>query len=230
MRKTTRATSDANLTIVRITRTPWQKKGMSVNESQARPPCEFEHDFVLVLTDIGDLTPGAEDALFEAGCDDATISVRSGRIFLSFTRMAFTLKDAILSAIGDVGKANIGAHVLRVDDCNLVTQSEIARKISRSRQLVHQYITGTRGPGKFPPPVCGVTDENPLWAWCDVAYWLRQNDMITEESLRDAQDTAVINSILDFMRQRQVNPDLFEEVYKLCEEQLSQEPDAAHAE
>jgi hypothetical protein len=40
-----------------------------------------------------------EDALFEAGCDDATISVRSGCVFLAFARKAGSLEDAILSAL-----------------------------------------------------------------------------------------------------------------------------------
>ena len=49
-----------------------------------RNECECEHEFVLVLCDTPELTTEAEDALFEAGCDDATISVRSGRVFVPF--------------------------------------------------------------------------------------------------------------------------------------------------
>ena len=112
--------------------------------------CECEHDFALVLTGIAELSSEAENALFEAGCDDGTISVRFGRIYMTFSRNAACLKDAILSAIRDVQSAKIGALVLRVDTCNLVTQADIARKIGRTRQLVHQYITGRRGPGGFP--------------------------------------------------------------------------------
>src|SRR5487761_1677044 len=114
--------------------------------------CECEHDFTLVLTGVRELTREVLDALYEAGCDDATIASRSGRIVATFSRTAPSLKDAILSALQCVRKANIGADVLRVDYCNLVTQADIARKIERSRQLVHQYWTGARGPGGFPPP------------------------------------------------------------------------------
>src|SRR5262245_33166912 len=49
-------------------------------------PCESEHDFVLILDGISDLAPAMEDALYEAGCDDATISVRAGRVYLTFSR------------------------------------------------------------------------------------------------------------------------------------------------
>ncbi|MBI3461842.1 MAG: hypothetical protein HY000_02115 [Planctomycetes bacterium] len=175
--------------------------------------CETEHDFTLVLDGI-DMTPEAEDALFEAGCNDATISIRSGRVYMTFSRHASSLKDAITSAIEDVRKANIGASVLRVDSCNLVTPAEIARRIDRSRQLVHQYINGDRGPGNFPPPACGITDEAPLWYWCEVSWWLRQNDMITEHMYREAQDMAAINSVLELEYMQRREPTLTQEIIK----------------
>ncbi len=169
-------------------------------------PCEYEHDFILVLDGITEVTPKMEDALFEAGCDDGTISSRSGRVFIRFTRTAPSLLEAILSAMQDVDKAQIGVTILRVDDCNLVTQAEIARKINRSRQVVHQFITGSRGPGGFPPPSCHIVDETPLWKWCEVAYWLWQNGMLKENALRDAQDIEAINSVLEFERVKRLQP------------------------
>lgn len=177
--------------------------------------CEHEHDFTLVLTGITELTSEAENALFEAGCDDATLSVRSGRPYLTFSRTAPSLKDAILSAIRDVRKAGIGVDVLRLDVCDLVTQADIARRIGRSRQLVHQFIVGQRGPGAFPPPVCHISDdakESSLWLWCEVAHWLWENDMLKEDALREAQQVALINSVLDLVHQRQLDPRLAEEV------------------
>lgn len=177
-------------------------------------PCEREHDFTLVLTGITELTTEVEDALFKAGCDDATLSIRSGRAFLTFSRSALTLKDAVLSAIQDVRKAGVGADVLRLDICDLVTQADIARRIGRSRQLVHQFITAKRGPGGFPPPVCFIVDDSPLWLWCEVAHWLRQNNMITEEVLNEALQIALINGVLDYIHQKQIDPQLAQEVFQ----------------
>ena len=102
-------------------------------------------DFTLILTGITELPRRVEDALFEAGCDDATPSVRFGRVCLTFSRIAPTLKDAILTALRDVKQADTGADVLRVDIGEFVTQADIAR------QLVHQSITGQRGPKGFRP-------------------------------------------------------------------------------
>jgi hypothetical protein len=176
--------------------------------------CQTQHDFVLVLRGIADVTNEAADALFEAGCGDATASVRSGRVFLTFSRVSDSLKNAVISAIIDVRKANIGANVLRVDVCNLVTQADIARRIARSRQLVRQYITGERGPGGFPPPACNIADRAPLWYWCEVSWWLWENDMVPENVAREAQEVGVINSALDLYHERPMNPNLASAVVK----------------
>jgi len=167
---------------------------------------EREYEFVLVLDGIQNVTPDIEDALFEAGCKDATVSIRLGRVYLTFARMARSLQDAVLTAINNVDAADIGATVLRVDECNLVTQSDIARRIGRSRQSVNQYIRGERGPGGFPPPACRIADNAPLWYWCEVSYWLWENDMIKESEYLEAQDISVINSVLDIERRRSRTP------------------------
>lgn len=187
--------------------------------------CEREYDFTLVVTGITELTPDVQDALFEAGCDDATISVRAGRVYLAFSRNSPSFKDAILTAIQDVKSARAGADVLRVDVCNLVTQADIARKIGRSRQLVHQYIAGIRGPGNFPAPACNITDGVPLWYWCEVAYWLRQNDMISHDAATEAQGVALINAVLEMRYHRNLDPELSEEVLR----SLAEEPSSANA-
>lgn len=168
---------------------------------------ESEFDFTLLVDGPDDISEELEDKLFEAGCDDATISVSGGRLSITFARVAESLKEAIVSAIKDVRRADVGV-VNRVDDCSLITQSEIARRIGRSRQMVHQYIKGERGPGGFPKPACSIVDTMPLWYWCEVAYWLEKNSLIDEHELRRAQELAVINSILDLEMQRAIDPGL----------------------
>lgn len=65
----------------------------------------IEHDFSIVLDEIQELSPIVEDAFFEAGCDDATMSFREGRLFLTFTRRAVSRSDAIESARQDITAA-----------------------------------------------------------------------------------------------------------------------------
>ncbi|MFH1756079.1 MAG: DNA-binding protein [Candidatus Latescibacterota bacterium] len=181
--------------------------------------CEFEYDFTLLLDGVSEITDDIERSLSKSGCDDATLSARSGRLYLTFSRRAPSVKDAIVSAVNNVREADIGATVIRVDECSLVTQAEIARRIDRSRQLVSQYITGQRGPGGFPSPACNIIDGQPLWYWCEVAYWLFENNIIKEEDLREAQHLSVINSVLEVEHQRRVAPELTKEIMdNLCHE------------
>jgi hypothetical protein len=171
-----------------------------------------EFDFALVIDGVAELNSVVEDALSEAGCDDATFSIRHGLLFAEFSRQAASLKDAVLTAIRDIRKAGIGAQVQRVDESDLVTPAEIARKIGRSRQLVHQYMNGDRGPGGFPPPACYLTDDAPLWAWSQVSEWLAQNNMIRPQEQANARVIAIINNSLEALRQRAQSPELFDEV------------------
>ena len=180
--------------------------------------CEQEYDFALIIGGVKQLNEEVEDALFAAGCDDATASIQYGQLYLEFSRVASSLEKAILSAIRDVRKAKIGAEVLRVDECNLVTPSEIARRIGRSRQLVFQYINGQRGPGGFPPPECHLTEGAPLWSWCAVSYWLAQNNILRPEDGWNAEVVAAINNLLENARYRDRNAKL---VNKLSEELIA---------
>ena len=175
--------------------------------------CEREYDFALIIGNIKELTEGIENALFEAGCDDATASIQYGLLYLEFSRVAKSFKDAILSAIKDVRAAGIGAEVFRVDECNLVTAAEIARRIGRTRQLIYQYIIGVRGPGGFPPPECHLTEGSPLWAWCAVSYWLAQNDILKPEDGWNAEVVAAINNLLEAERQKRRNATLIQELH-----------------
>ena len=72
------------------------------------------HNFTLIV-DGPDLQDDALiDALFEAGCDDATVGRTQGIQYLDFGREAISLVEAIRSAVADVGRVD-GVHVLRID-------------------------------------------------------------------------------------------------------------------
>ncbi len=175
-------------------------------------PCQREYDFALVIEEIVDLNDDVMDKLFSAGCDDATFSVRYGLVFAEFSREAESYSQALLTAINDVRAAGVGAEVLRVNTCDLVTPADIARRIDRSRELVSQYISGDRGPGKFPPPDCFLADDKPLWMWCAVSYWLLENSLIRPEEYHEAQFVWVVNKWLSSQRSRQENPDLISQI------------------
>lgn len=59
---------------------------------------------------------------------------------------------------------------LRVDQ-DLVSVSDIARRVGRTRESVRLLVDGKRGPGRFPPPIGGVGDEIRVWPWSVVLEW-----------------------------------------------------------
>ena len=70
--------------------------------------CDRQYDFALIFDGVSELTPAVEDAVFQAGCDDATVSMQHGRLYIEFSRSAVSLEDAIISAIHDV--TSVGIH------------------------------------------------------------------------------------------------------------------------
>jgi hypothetical protein len=130
-----------------------------------------EFEFTLILSGVRELTPEVLDAFFEAGCDDALIGVRDAVAYAEFCREAGSFREAVFSAIRDVEAAGVGARVEHVEPDELVTMSEIARRLGITREGVRKRVAGMRGPGGFPPPVGSLTRRSPLWHWTDVLRW-----------------------------------------------------------
>jgi len=70
------------------------------------------HNFTLILS-VENVIDDQCNALFEAGCDDGTISTSQRVTRVDFCRDAPTLEKAIRSAIGNVNAA--GLQVARVE-------------------------------------------------------------------------------------------------------------------
>ena len=69
-------------------------------------------EFTAVLSGVEEIRDEWADALYEAGCDDATVGSSCGIAKVSFAREAPSLQEAIRSAIADIQQA--GAVVDRV--------------------------------------------------------------------------------------------------------------------
>ena len=70
------------------------------------------YEFTLEVSGIDTGRDNYEDALFEAGCDDALIAVIDGTLFLDFHRAGSSFEDAVKSASRNVETA--GGKVVRV--------------------------------------------------------------------------------------------------------------------
>lgn len=169
-----------------------------------------EWSFRLVLGGI-ELTDADLDALYEAGCGDATFSrERDGSVLGLFDREADSAEDAILSAMHDVVQAGVGARTLRVSsDEDLVTAAEIAARTGRTRQSIGQLVRGERGPGGFPAPAARHGSTSPLWSWAAVASWFTgyEPGSAPESTSSIPHDLlAAVNDLLDLRERRRHNP------------------------
>lgn len=151
--------------------------------------------FTLILSGSAPVTPERADALFEAGCDDGTYGSRAGVPYITFTRRARTLREAVRSAIRDVNRA--GFDVARIEPDDLVTASGIAERARITRQYVHLLSTGERGPGQFPNPIAGVLSQSPLWSWAAVSDWMLKHKLADNDELRRAVYIRQLNRKLD---------------------------------
>jgi transcriptional regulator with XRE-family HTH domain len=127
------------------------------------------------------------EKLFEAGCDDATISHQKGLMILDFDREAKNFSHALLSALDNVTAT--GADALPVEPDPLVSLSDIASRAGITRAAVSNYANGTRGKAfpTFPAPVVRVTTDTPLWDWVDVARWLFRQGKLSLTELVQAR-------------------------------------------
>ena len=158
----------------------------------------MKYSFTLVLAHVPEITREIEDSLFEAGCDDALLGSRDGIAYLDFDRVADSLQEAVHSAIRDVRKA--GLTVARIEPDEFINASEIARRLRRTRESVRKLVAGTRGPGRFPPPVSSVTKASPLWRWSEVAQWVAENNIAKSNVLREAAVIRKINALLEIQQ------------------------------
>lgn len=152
------------------------------------------YEFSIIASGLDPESDSFETALYDNGCDDATVAFQRGHIILDFARDADSLEDAICSAVEDAIKA--GCKIERLEPDPLVNLADIAARTGMSRAAITNYSKGHRGDG-FPAPSVRVTSENPLWAWADVARWLFRNSKIERDQVLEAEAVRQANGLLD---------------------------------
>jgi hypothetical protein len=74
------------------------------------------HSFTLFLRGLSGLSDKLENALFEAGCNDALLGTCDGVVYLDFDREAPSFIRAVDSAIRDVNKAGYQVAGIELDE------------------------------------------------------------------------------------------------------------------
>ena len=60
-----------------------------------------------------------------------------------------------------------------------------------------------------------------MWYWWEVAYSLRQNDMISHDAATEAQEVALINTVLQMRYHQKSDPKLSEEILRSLADESS---------
>jgi hypothetical protein len=142
------------------------------------------------------------DELFEAGCNDALFGEVDGVHYAEFDREAPAFRQAITSAMRAVNSVD-ELRVERIEPEDLVTASDIAARLGRTRESIRLLIAGDRGPGGFPAPVSHLRDRNRLWRWGQVLiWWAMMGEPLGDERHEDALFIAAVNAALEWHRQR----------------------------
>lgn len=153
---------------------------------------EFNFELIFKLVDNQDSNEYL-DALFENGCDDATISTgQLGMLSLSFTREAINASVAVESAINDVKKAIPSAKLVEATP-DIVNISEISSILGHSRQYTRKLFNSNAS--SLPAP---IHIGNPsIWHLSEVLDWLKflgkQENKINENLFELSHITRQIN-------------------------------------
>lgn len=148
------------------------------------------HSLTIIASGLDDLGDAFADRFFEAGCDDATVSIQKGLFVLEFDREARTFTHALVTAMRDVARA--GATVERVEPDYLVSAAEIAKRSDLGRAAISLYAKGERGHG-FPSPIARVISESPLYDWAEVAAWLHHHGKLSLAEVVQARTVREVN-------------------------------------
>ena len=158
-----------------------------------------EFDFILKF-DLPDPETDPDkfvDALYEAGCDDATVGIgQHGRVALNFTREAATALEAVASAIADVRKAIPGARLVEATP-DLVGLTDIADILGCSRQNIRKLVIGNKS--IFPSPI--HEGSSSIWHLAKVLPWFKaKGNYKIEDNLIEISDA---NMQVNIARQMQ---------------------------
>ena len=120
------------------------------------------HHFTLIVDGPDLQSDVLINALFEAGCNDATVGRTEGIQFLDFDREAASLVVAILSAVNDVERVD-GVDVVEIVDADIPRVAVFAASVGRIREAMRILFTDKSGRVAFSYPVRGQRSRHRVW-------------------------------------------------------------------
>ncbi len=138
------------------------------------------------------------ERLAEGGCDDALVGVgQPGRLALAFIRESSSAKEAIETALADVGKIVPRARLIEATP-DLVGLTDVAEIIGMSRQNMRKLMVAHSV--SFPAPVHDGSTS--LWHLADILLWLQERGSysIAQGTLELARIAMAVNVSSSYKR------------------------------
>lgn len=141
---------------------------------------EFEFTLIYKLKNDEEDASKYMDALFEAGCDDAVVSLgKKGMISLDFIRDDVQADLAIISALKDVKKAIPDARLVEASP-DFVTTTELSKILDHSRQNARMLMI------KKDSPLPVHMGSPNFWHLCEIFEWLHKENKIVNYNVNNA--------------------------------------------
>lgn len=138
---------------------------------------DFNFELIFKLTD-GENPENYIDALYDAGCDDATLSTGApGYIGLKFTRESDNVIDAVTSAIENVKEAISHAELERAEPF-LQNLTELAFEFGFTKQNLQKYASGNASKKLAPFPHPYIKGKTSYWKVSAIALWLHEEGIV----------------------------------------------------
>jgi hypothetical protein len=154
-----------------------------------------DYTFTLRFLNPGDDLDSLSVRLYEQLGDASLMGPDAdGSFLLEFDRRSPSLPDALTAALEELVQALPDAQVLRVEEDDLATMADVAKRAGRTPESVRLLVIGKRGPGGFPPAAGRLDSRTKVWRWSDVAEWF---DGKLGKPLPDTADSAFLQAFND---------------------------------
>lgn len=162
------------------------------------------NDYTFTLRFLGPIEDLDElSVLLYERIDDASLigPDEDGSFLLEFDKRASSLPRALTSAIKELREVLPEAQILRLEEDDLATMADLAKRAGRTPESVRLLVNGKRGPGGFPPAAGRLDARTKVWRWADAAEWF--SDALGEP-LPDTKDSAFVQALNDALELRRL--------------------------
>ncbi len=158
----------------------------------------FTLRFLSPIEDLDELSILLYDRMADASLSGPD---EDGSFLLEFDRRASSLPRALTSAVKELLKVLPQAQILRVEEDDLATMADIAKRSGRTPESVRLLVNGKRGPGGFPPAAGRLDARTRVWRWADAAEWFAE---ALGEPLAETEDSAFLQAFDDALELRRL--------------------------